>query len=79
MTKSKGFQPDWTEKAPAEGSYRSIFKWGDPAEFKHPSGAWYSMLKEEFGMSDEDFKRKRFEGKRIRDLGSGSRIERRAN
>ena len=62
MLKSKGFQPAWSEQAPMEKSYRSIFKWGDPAEFKHPSPAWFTMIKEEFGMTDEDFATKRFEG-----------------
>jgi len=58
----KRFLPDWSEKPPRKGSYRSIFKWGDPKEFKHPSDAWYEMLKEEFSMTDDDFKKPRFEG-----------------
>ena len=62
MSKEKGFIPDWTEKVPAEGTYRSIFKWGAPAEFKHPSDAWYRMMKEEFGMTDGDFKARKEEG-----------------
>ena len=59
---SKSFQPDWTEKPPKKNSFRSIFKWGDPKEFKHPSHEWYEMLKETFGMTDADFKKPRFEG-----------------
>ncbi|MGD0278048.1 MAG: FAD-binding oxidoreductase [Smithella sp.] len=59
---SKKFQPDWTEKAPASGTYRSIFKYGDPNHFKHPSDAWYRMMKEDFHLSDADFSRKGREG-----------------
>ncbi len=62
MTKHKGFIPDWTETAPPANSYRSIFKWGALDEFKHPSDEWYEMLKEEFGMTDSDFKTKKLEG-----------------
>ena len=62
MSEPKGFIPDWTEAAPPAGSYRSIFKWGFPGEFKHPSDAWYRMLKEEFGMADDDFRKRRLEG-----------------
>lgn len=59
---SKNFEPDWTEKPPKKNSYRSIFKWGSPKEFKHPSHEWYEMLKETFDMTDKDFKKPRFEG-----------------
>ncbi|MBN1497406.1 MAG: FAD-binding oxidoreductase [Spirochaetes bacterium] len=62
MTKHTEFIPDWTETAPPKGSYRSIFKWGAPDAFKHPSDAWYHMMKEEFGMTDADFKTKKQEG-----------------
>jgi alkyldihydroxyacetonephosphate synthase len=62
MSKYKGFIPDWTEAAPPKGSYRSIFKWGAPDAFKHPSDAWYRMLKENFSMTDDDFRKRRFEG-----------------
>ncbi len=62
MFEEKTFQPDWTEKAPKKGSYRSIFKWGSPDEFKHPNSAWYAMLKEEFKMTDKDFKKPTLEG-----------------
>jgi alkyldihydroxyacetonephosphate synthase len=63
MPKSKPFRPDWSETAPPAGSYRAIFKYGDPARFKHPSDPWYAMLKAEFGMSDADFRHKRGEGR----------------
>jgi alkyldihydroxyacetonephosphate synthase len=62
MTAKTDFQPAWTEKPPAKKSYRSVFKWGSPDEFKHPSHAWYQMLKDTFGMTDADFEIPRFEG-----------------
>ncbi len=58
----KPFTPDWTEKAPPSGSYRSIFKLGAPDEFKHPAAGLIEMIQAEFGMTDDDFKEKRFEG-----------------
>jgi alkyldihydroxyacetonephosphate synthase len=63
MPKTKPFRPDWSETPPAEGTYRAIFKYGDPARFKHPSDQWYAMLKAEFGMTDNDFRHKRGEGR----------------
>jgi len=49
------FKPEWNEKAPVPGTYRSITKYGDPHYFKHPSDAWVRMMQEDFHMSDEDF------------------------
>ncbi len=60
--KAKHFHPDWTEKAPAPGSFRSIFKYGDAQGFKHPSDNWYEMMKTEFHLSDDDFRKKQEEG-----------------
>ncbi len=48
------FVPDWRESPPREGTYRSIFKWGAPDAFKHPSDTWYEMFKQEFGLGDAD-------------------------
>jgi alkyldihydroxyacetonephosphate synthase len=62
MSKSKQFRPDWTEKSPVPGTFRSIFKYGDPQHFKHPSDAWYKMMKQDFHMSDVDFANKYEEG-----------------
>ena len=63
MPARKPFRPDWSETPPAPGTYRAIFKYGAPARFKHPSDPWYAMLKAEFGMTDADFRRKRWEGR----------------
>jgi len=62
MTADKEFQPKWREKPPKKGSYRSVFKWGAPDEFKHPGKLWYAMLKQEFNLTDADFKKPRLEG-----------------
>ena len=62
MSKSKQFRPDWTEKSPVPGTFRSIFKYGDPQHFKHPSDAWYKMMKQDFHLSDADFASKHEEG-----------------
>ena len=54
---NKGFRPAWCEEAPPKGSYRSILKWGDPGEFKHPNARLYELMKKTFKMTDEDFKK----------------------
>jgi len=56
------FMPDWTKQAPPEKSYRSIFKFGGPLDFKHPSPAMLRLFCDRFGMSDTDFQTKRQEG-----------------
>lgn len=61
MTSTK-FRPDWTEKSPPAGSCRSIFKYGNPDHFKHPSDAWYEMIKRDFHLRDDDFFSKSDEG-----------------
>lgn len=49
------FTPKWYEDLPPEGSYRSILKWGNPKEFKHPNPRLYDLMKKTFEMTDEDF------------------------
>ncbi len=53
--KYKHFQPKWFQEAFSGTSYRSIFKWGDPKEIKAPRESLYTMLKDLFDMTDEDF------------------------
>lgn len=48
----------WEETPPPKGSFRSLFKWGDPEEFKEPNERLYNLMKNTFGMTDEDFKKK---------------------
>lgn len=50
-----GFQPKWVEETASPRSYRSLFKWGSPMEFKHPNARLYSLMKKTFEMKDEDF------------------------
>ena len=57
MTKPyKGFEPKWIKEPAEKGSYRSIFRWGDPNFVKYPKESLYNMMKEKFNLSDEDFK-----------------------
>ncbi|MDY0133044.1 MAG: FAD-binding oxidoreductase [Desulforegulaceae bacterium] len=51
----KNFEPEWVKTAPAKNSFRSIFKWGDPNEFKHPNKRLYSLIKKTFDLTDNDF------------------------
>jgi alkyldihydroxyacetonephosphate synthase len=53
--KEMEFQPKWIEQAPPAGSYRSIFKWGNPNFFKHPNKRLYRLMKQVFELSDEHF------------------------
>ncbi|MDM8534231.1 FAD-binding oxidoreductase [Clostridiaceae bacterium HSG29] len=61
MSKNE-FYPDWTEEAPNKNSYRSILKWGDPNEYKHPNRRLYALMKKTFHMTDDDFKEKQETG-----------------
>ncbi len=56
------FIPDWIDEPPKKGSYRSIFKWGDPKGFKHPNKRLYDHLKEALELTDNDFKKREDEG-----------------
>ena len=51
-----GVQPNWIEAAPEKGSFRSIFKWGDPHGFKHPNAKLFQLLKETFRLTDDHFR-----------------------
>lgn len=58
MSRGKNeFIPKWCEEAPPENSYRSILKWGNPSEFKHPNRRLYTLMKKTFNMTDEDFQK----------------------
>jgi len=58
----KPTEPRWTQTPAPPDSYRSIFKLGGPGEFKHPSPGMVEMLREDLGMTEEDFQRKQHEG-----------------
>jgi len=62
MSKQNTFTPPWRKTAPKEGSWRSIFKWGDPLGFKSPGDRLYAELKEAFNLTDDDFQERKHEG-----------------
>ena len=51
----KGFEPKWLLTPAPAGSYRSIFRWGDPNFFKYPKESLYKLMKETFKLTDDDF------------------------
>ena len=53
----RGFEPAWIRTRAPEGSWRSLFRWGDPDFFKLPKESLYRLMKETFHMTDEDFRR----------------------
>ncbi len=56
MAKTK-FVPGWfTEPTPA-GTYRSLFKWGDPAGFKHPNSGLVKLVMDTFDLKQDDLKK----------------------
>ena len=55
VTCNTDFIPDWKKNVPTHQSFRSIFKWGAKDEFKNPSQGFFSVIKEELGLSDDDF------------------------
>jgi alkyldihydroxyacetonephosphate synthase len=63
MSKYRGFRPDWEKTPPPERSFRSIFKWGNPTEYKEPNERLYALMKTTFGLTDADFAEKRDEGR----------------
>ncbi|MDQ7782908.1 MAG: FAD-binding oxidoreductase [Desulfomonilaceae bacterium] len=63
MKGNREFSPDWSEKPPDPGTYRSIFKWGGPDTFKHPNRKLYAVLKDRLQLTDDCFKSRRKEGR----------------
>lgn len=56
MVKGNKFVPNWHEEAAVPGTYRSLFKWGDPAEFKHPNSGLVKLMMETFDLNQDDLK-----------------------
>ena len=50
-------EPRWTATPPPPRSWRSLFKWGDPTQYKHPNHRLVATLKELFGLTDADLQR----------------------
>ena len=60
MSKSyKFFKPNFYTGAPPEGSYRSIFKWGDVTRTEILDEYLFIFLKQRYGLTNEDFTRQR--------------------
>ncbi len=74
MSGKKAFEPSWRETPPAEKSFRSIFKWGAPAEYKHPNHKLFEEIKSAFGMNDSDFMRPVLEGDEPVNIKAASRL-----
>jgi alkyldihydroxyacetonephosphate synthase len=75
MPKKNRFTPDWIESAPEKGSYRSIFKYGNPQGFKHPNARLYEELKKTFGLTDDNFRTKETTGNEKVDLSVPSSLD----
>ncbi|HLO66636.1 MAG TPA: FAD-binding oxidoreductase [Holophaga sp.] len=45
----------WIHEAPPPGSWRSIFKWGDPGEFKHPNARLRALMERTFSLDASAF------------------------
>lgn len=56
MAAKKKVIPSWYTQPTPPGTYRSLFKWGDPAEFKHPNSGLVKLVMDTFDLSEEDLK-----------------------
>lgn len=54
MPKKETIQPAWYEDVTPEGSYRALFKWGDPAGIKHPNSGLVKLLVDQLGLAPEE-------------------------
>lgn len=54
MSKKAKFTPAWYEEPTPAGTWRSVFKWGDPAAFKHPNSGLTKLIMERFGLTREE-------------------------
>jgi len=53
MAKHEKFIPAWYEDPAPAGSWRSIFKWGDPAAKKHPNSGLTKLIMDYFGLTEQ--------------------------
>lgn len=75
MPFKKTFTPPWRTAAPLPGTFRSIFKWGDPLAFKHPNDKLFAQLKESFNLKDKDFNNRIAEGDELVILKKKTRLK----
>jgi len=50
--------PNFETTPPQPGTFRSIFKWGKPDQFKHPSQGFFSVIKDTLELPDHHFTKK---------------------
>jgi len=62
MSDDKTFVPEWTDRPPKPGSWRSIAKFGKPDDIAVPSPRYFELLKRELGLTDDDFRDKPYLG-----------------
>ena len=53
MTKQEKFVPVWYEEEVPTGTWRSIFKWGAPAAYKHPNSGLTKLIMDRYGLTQE--------------------------
>ncbi len=53
MSKKLDFTPQWFNQPTPKGTYRSLFKWADLAEVKHPNSGLTQLLMDRFGITRE--------------------------
>lgn len=49
--------PAWVDTPPPPGSYRALFKWGDPRRAKHPDHRLVGLLQKELGLPAGEWRR----------------------
>ena len=57
MAKKDKFVPAWYEETVPIGTWRSIFKWGDPAAYKHPNSGLTKLIMDRFALSEDTLSR----------------------
>lgn len=57
MAKKDKFIPAWYEETVPTGTWRSIFKWGDPAAYKHPNSGLTKLIMDRFALSEDTLSR----------------------
>lgn len=53
MSAKKVVVPNWFTGSTPPGTWRSLFKWGDPTEFKHPNSGLVRLVMDTFKLTEE--------------------------
>lgn len=56
MTKKEKFKPNWFDQPTPPGTYRSLYKWGDLAGFKHPNSGLVKLIMDTFNLTYTDLR-----------------------